>query len=287
MISRVTSGECDHVAFGDPNQRDLAKHSRERLPSRSRVLRSKNNWNRKMMTKATILAKSTFGSRIAEEELDHLQSYFVETEEWRKVVDGDVDIVFGAKGSGKSALYSLLVGQKEQLRLGRRTLFLAAENPRGTPAFRDLTTEPPLSEEHFRGLWKLYFLSILANYIRRQIEAKRVTNDDAKEVFRYLESNGLLSPNVTLLTRLKASLEYLRTWFPELEAGVTDPNTGLTLTGKITLAEPTTAQRGLGYLSVDDLLIRLNRAYSTLRITAWLVLDRLDVAFADSEALVS
>ena len=68
---------------------------------------------------------------------------------------GDVDIVFGAKGSGKSALYSLLTAKKEEFRLGRRTIFLQAENPRGTPAFRDLTTAPPLSEEHFRGLWKL------------------------------------------------------------------------------------------------------------------------------------
>ena len=74
-----------------------------------------------MSTRARILSKASFGNRIAEEEIDHLQSYFVETEQWRKVLSGDVDIVFGAKGSGKSALYSLLVAQKEQLRLGRRT----------------------------------------------------------------------------------------------------------------------------------------------------------------------
>ena len=238
-----------------------------------------------MISRATILTKASFGSRIAEEELDHLQSYFVETEQWRQVLAGDVDIIFGAKGSGKSALYSLLLGQREQLRLGRRTMFLAAENPRGTPAFRDLTTAPPMSEEHFRGLWKLYFLSILANYIRHHLETTRGSNANADEVIQFLSTNGLLAPNVTLLSRLKASLEYLRKWLPAVEGGVTDPNTGLQLTGKITLSEPTPEQRGLGFLSLDELLTQLNSAYSTLNIAAWLVLDRLDVAFSDSDAL--
>ena len=94
-----------------------------------------------MRSRQSILSQATFGSRIAEDELDRLQLYFVETEQWRRVLSGSADIVFGAKGSGKSALYSLLVAKKEELRLGRRTIFLPAENPRGTPAFRDLTTQ--------------------------------------------------------------------------------------------------------------------------------------------------
>ena len=99
------------------------------------------------------LEAANFGSRIAEDDTE-LHSYFVEAEQWRKILNGDIDIdiVFGAKGAGKSALYSLLVSQKEVLRLGRRTMFLAAENPRGAPAFRELTTMPPLSEEAFRSL---------------------------------------------------------------------------------------------------------------------------------------
>lgn len=238
-----------------------------------------------MRTTQSILGESNFGSRIAEEEMDRLQLYFVETEQWRKVLAGDVDIIFGAKGSGKSALYSLLVARKEEFRLGRRTIFLAAENPRGTPAFRDLATAPPLSEEHFRGLWKLYFLSILANYIRHHIDVSRVKIADAQEVIDFLTANSLLAPNVTLLSRLKAALEYMRKWLPAIEGGVTDPNTGLVITGKITLSEPTPEQRGLGFRSLDELLEKLNVGFASVKITAWLVLDRLDVAFADTEEL--
>lgn len=238
-----------------------------------------------MRSRASILTKADFGSRIAEEEIDRLQLYFVETEQWRKVLSGDVDIIFGAKGAGKSALYSLLVTRKEELRLDRRTIFLPAENPRGTPAFRDLTTEPPLSEEHFRGLWKLYFLTLLANYVRVHMEFAKAHNDDADAVIEFLTKNELLAPNVTLLTRLKAALDYLRRRMPALEGGITDPNTGTVLSGKITLAEPTPEQRGLGYRSLDELLETLNSGFTVFKITAWLVLDRLDVAFSDSDEL--
>lgn len=238
-----------------------------------------------MITQKDLLTQAEFGSRIAEDEVDELHSYFVETEQWRRLLSGDVDIVFGAKGSGKSALYSLLVAQKEKLRLGRRTLFIAAENPRGTPAFRDLTTEPALSEEQFRGLWKLYFLSIATNYIRHHLDSTHKVIPDATVVIDLLTANGLLSPNVTLLTRLKAAMEYLKRYLPALEGGIIDPNTGITYTGKITLSEPSTEQRGLGYQSIDDLLSRLNSAFLSENITIWLALDRLDVAFAESDEL--
>jgi hypothetical protein len=238
-----------------------------------------------MKNKTEILQESSFGSRIAEDEIDELRSYFVETESWRKVISGDVDIVFGSKGAGKSALYSLLVAQKEALRLGRRTLFLPAENPRGTPVFRDLTSEPPLSEEEFKGLWKLYFLSIAADYLRHHLTSKKIQNREAGEVFKFLEGNGLLAQNSTLFSRLKAVFHYIKKSIPSFEASVTDPHSGHTFSGKITLNEPTTEERKLGFRSLDDLLASLNNALKIYQITIWLALDRLDVAFSESDEL--
>lgn len=60
-------------------------------------------------SKREVLQTTTFGQRVAEAEEAELSSYFVETDEWRKIFAGDVDIVYGAKGAGKSALYSLLI----------------------------------------------------------------------------------------------------------------------------------------------------------------------------------
>ena len=237
------------------------------------------------MSKSEIISTSNFGSRVAEDEVESLEEYFVETEQWRKLLAGEVDVVFGDKGTGKSALYSLLVSRKDELRLGRRTLFLAAENPRGTPAFSDLVFSPPATEDQFRGLWKLYFLCIVANYTRHHTQTQKIGNVKAAGVIDILVKNGLLAPDINLLGRLKSVLAYIRKHLPIFEGAVVDPNTGLELKGKITLAEPSEEQRNNGFLSVDNLLFDLNIALQELRIKIWLALDRLDVAFSDSPEL--
>ena len=211
----------------------------------------------------------------------------LKTEHWRKVISGEVDIVFGSKGSGKSALYSLLVLQKEVLRLGRRTVFISAENPRGTPVFHDLVTEPPISEENFKALWKLYFLTITTNYVRRCVDVSITKNAKAFSVIEFLTKNQLLEPEVTLVSRLKNAISYVKKIFPTIEGTVKDPVTGVVITGKLTLTEPTTEQRKLGWQSLDDLLLMLNKSLQEMDITIWLVLDRLDVAFSDSAELES
>lgn len=40
------------------------------------------------MTKLEVLRATSFGKRIAEEEEDELESYFVETEQWRSILNG-------------------------------------------------------------------------------------------------------------------------------------------------------------------------------------------------------
>lgn len=49
----------------------------------------------------------SFGDRVAENESSRLSRYFVKTAEWNSLLGGDVDVIFGSKGSGKSALYTL------------------------------------------------------------------------------------------------------------------------------------------------------------------------------------
>jgi hypothetical protein len=231
------------------------------------------------------LRLADFGGRVAEDEVESLHGYFVETEQWRKLFAGEVDIVFGSKGAGKSALYSLLVSQKDVLRLGRRTVFVAAENPRGTPAFRDLVMAPPASEEEFRGLWKLYFLTLLANYLRHHFQVSGTSNAKAATVINALVENGLLAPNTNLLAKLKAVIEYIRKYAPVFEGGVVDPSTGIKYTGKITLGQPSNEQNENGFVSVSDLLNRIDEALRECSIKVWIVLDRLDVAFSESAEL--
>ena len=54
-----------------------------------------------------LLRKLDLGNSVAEFDSD-LRSYFVETQTFRALVKGDVDIVAGDKGTGKTALYKVL-----------------------------------------------------------------------------------------------------------------------------------------------------------------------------------
>lgn len=234
------------------------------------------------LSKRDILSATTFGYRIAEDETETLSSYFVETDQWRQVFSGQVDVVYGPKGSGKSALYSLLRNKATEL-IGRGILPIAGERVRGTPVFEDLVADPPTSEDQFRGLWKLYFLSLIGSGLRTM----KVHNGDEERLLASLEAAGLVIQEWSLKHSLRAALDYLRR-IDSVSGGVkisevTGQPEGLE--AKVTLREPGAEERKQGYASADGLLELADRALGTDGKTFWIILDRLDVAFADSPEL--
>jgi hypothetical protein len=56
-----------------------------------------------------LLSRVSFGTQVAEDERRDLARYFVETDQWRRIVNGEIDVVRGEKGAGKSAIYALLI----------------------------------------------------------------------------------------------------------------------------------------------------------------------------------
>jgi hypothetical protein len=232
-----------------------------------------------------LLEDAGFGERIAEDEVTELAAYFVETDQWRRLWSGQRDVVKGPKGSGKSALYSLLVQKANEL-FDRGILMVAGENPSGTPAFRDVAAEPPTSETEFVGLWKMYVLSLIADVLKEY----EVETESARRVYSALEEAGLLQRRGSLQSRLQSVLSYVRRLprAKELGTGVTvDPHTGMVtgFTGKIVLGEPEPEQKALGYVSLDELLAEADNALSELGYIVWILLDRLDVAFEQHEEL--
>lgn len=237
------------------------------------------------MVKRDILSASNFGQRIAEEEAEALRLYFVETDQWKRIFSGAVDVVYGAKGSGKSAIYSLLLGHALSLK-ERGINVIAAENPRGTPVFKDLVEDPPTSEDEFRGLWKFYFACLIAGYLRQS----GIAQYPGPQAIHKLEEAGLLPREWNLRSVLRLSLDYVRSVLKaeSVEGGIKiDPATQLPvgITGKITLREPGAKARGSGLLSADDLLAQLDQALGNAGQKVWLLLDRLDVAFAETTPL--
>lgn len=236
-------------------------------------------------SKLRVLSGLSLGSRVAEDEVDKLTSYFVETDQWRRVKDGDIDIVFGAKGSGKSALHATLRARADAL-FDERVLVVSAENIRGATVFDDLVADPPASEQEFVGLWKLYVLVLAI----RTFEEYGISSDGVGQVRDNLVAEGLLPEESdelrTVFSRLR---DYARRIFsPESVQGgvVLDPAGNITgLTAKVTMGEPTAEQLAEGAMSLDQLLGLCDNALLDSEYSLWLLFDRLDVAFADSRDL--
>ncbi|WP_257309461.1 P-loop ATPase, Sll1717 family [Geothrix fuzhouensis] len=236
------------------------------------------------MEKLTVLRRLTFGSRIAEEETDALSQYFVETDAWAQVFGGAIDVVYGPKGSGKSALYSLLIAKREPL-FDRGILLVAGENPRGATAFKGITVDPPLTELEFTSLWKLYICCLLHAVLNEY----DITNQPATELGRILASTGLVKGSGSLAQLLaKVSAYVKRVIRPESVEGIVkfDPNTQLPVgVGAKINFSPDSQGDASGSTSVDRLLELANEAFTENGFTVWVLLDRLDVAFAEHEDL--
>ena len=88
------------------------------------------------MERLQLLKELSFGSQVAENEVTSLQEYFVQTDQWNRIFKGEIDIIRGEKGAGKSAIYLLLDKNRERL-FDSGVLIVSAENPRGTTVFKD------------------------------------------------------------------------------------------------------------------------------------------------------
>jgi hypothetical protein len=236
------------------------------------------------MDKLNVLQNLSFGARVAEEESKELAKYFFQTEQWRRIFAGDVDIVYGSKGSGKSAIYSVLLTKENEL-FDNQIILIPAEKPKGAPVFRELVQDPPPNEDQFMGLWKLYILSLIGNSFREY----SISNNCSREVIHALEESGLLERGKDLSSLLRGSYDYIKCIFKPESIGVeisVDANSGVsTFTPKVTFREPNSTQIKKGYISIDKLFEKCDLALKDVEFNIWVILDRLDVAFAETEQL--
>ncbi len=86
------------------------------------VVASMQSWVRPISDQPeTLLSRLTLGASSAENEYQELGDYYLETDEFRRAVRGEVQIVLGRKGSGKTALFFQL---RDRLRRDRRIVVL-------------------------------------------------------------------------------------------------------------------------------------------------------------------
>ena len=234
------------------------------------------------MNKNQILNNLNFGERVAEDESNKLKEYFVSTSTWSNVYNGKIDVIYGPKGSGKSAIYSILERERDSL-FDNNTLITSAENPRGNTVFSGLTIDPPTSERDFVRLWKLYFL-IITNSI---LEEWDISDDNIGKIREKLENSGLITPSGKLRAILKSCMDYVKNFgrVESLQPGVdlneaTGLPSGISL--KVSFREPNIQEQKAGIISVDSLYEILNDSLTENNIELWILIDRLDVAFSEN-----
>ncbi|MDO8227407.1 hypothetical protein ABE187_04050 [Bacillus cabrialesii] len=235
------------------------------------------------MSRLNILKKLDFGESVAEED-NRLASYFVETDTWNRLINGEIDIIYGAKGSGKSALYKHLIHNKDYLEERNITL-LAAENISGTAVFKTVLSSDELSENSYKQIWFLYIISIIGKYINEYGEE----TVQSKEFISRLQMEGLLDGK-NLRRMLSNVKDYVVNFFrrvESLEGGLQLDSTTLIpgFTGKVSLSEPSLEQKKLGFISVYDLLDMAEEALESLDIETWIIFDRLDVSFSENPSI--
>jgi hypothetical protein len=91
--------------------------------------------------KLALLEDIRFGSQTAEDEADALEHYFVQTDQWKRMYRGEIDVVYGMKGSGKSAIFTLIERHADKL-FSDNIVTASAENPRGATVFRNIVSDP-------------------------------------------------------------------------------------------------------------------------------------------------
>lgn len=236
------------------------------------------------MQKIDLLKSISFGERIAEEERNTLASYFVKTNQWEKLIGGKIDIVYGAKGSGKSALFMNLLNNIDSLN-NKNICVCSAENPRGTTVFSELKTNPPASEDEFIFLWKLYFLSLCITETTKLFKSKQIDS-----IYNLLLEYKLVLENKDLKSLLLKIKRYITNMLhPEsIGTNLSFNECSHNISGvefKVYFKEPTPENIKKGQVSIDTLLNRLNRELINNGYIIWILLDRLDVAFADNTEL--
>jgi hypothetical protein len=230
-----------------------------------------------------VVRSITVGSRVAEEEIESLSRYFVRTESWRQVRQGEVDVVFAPKGGGKSAIYAMLLSLEDEF-FDDKTLLITADNPQGDPAFSAVNADT--TEAEFRDLWKLYFIVLLA----QTFSDYSFNSDPAKHLNKTLDEAGLLPSAVKRRRSIVTTiLNYIRrmsrSGVQSVEAGVNVGPTGASVTPKVVFRETTDAERAAGVVNVNDLMDLAQEALECSDYSVWILLDRLDAAFLESPEL--
>lgn len=225
-----------------------------------------------MATTIEVLEALNFGQDVSENEVN-LDKYFLETEAFKSVVGGEVDLVMGHKGTGKSAIYRILVSEKYDIPTLKNTYVLPASNPTGSDIFRQILGTDK-TEVEFRLLWTAYLVSLVGNHVCDTFADQ--SSGKIKEINEFLVAIGLRTQKAnqqSLLSRIKN----LR----RINFSVGTSMDGMPTIGfEIDLGEKKDSKTEVPESAFCELFEMLVDIFNEADSNCWIVMDRLDEAFS-------
>jgi hypothetical protein len=228
-----------------------------------------------------ILQRLDLGNSVAEFDAA-LETYFVETQTFRTVVQDKADIVAGDKGTGKTALFRILQARALHSPELQNVQVLPAFNPSGSPIFQRLTENEPLDEGTYGAVWKTYVLALVGNWLLDDVGSTK--SKDLLLIERILvqaELRSLDHSPTSVFARIVDWAQKKMTGVKSVQLSFGLPQ-GPAVTPKL---EFESEQGGGQPIRYEEALAVLNRALKAGGRTCWVALDRLDEAFQSAPAV--
>jgi hypothetical protein len=226
-----------------------------------------------------LLNSLNLGNSVAEFDTD-LKNHFIETQAFRKVISGEADIIAGDKGTGKTALYTVLKERYRDYQELRDVEVLPAFNPVGNPVFQRLVQVPILEEGQYVTVWKSYFLALVGNWLLELVADDKSVR--LEKLDSLLTTTGLRSPDDSASTVFTKVVNVLsRLAHPKsAEMAFTLSEQGIpVITPKVEFGADKTWQQPVEVIEHEKALRALDDCLTEVGVTVWIMLDRLDEAF--------
>ena len=212
-----------------------------------------------------LLRQLDIGNSVAEYD-DHLEKYFLQTQLFNDFIAGKYNIVRGDKGTGKTAIFSVIQKQQAFIPELSDVIQVPVFNQAGTPVFQKFADIKKLAEAKLGEIWKAYIFAVVGNKL---VDDETLPSNREKDALRKgLEKLGLREKNATFVTLLGRSLSVLNI---QLKVRFWPINLDVKKVGKVKAdAETQIGEPGL----------RLIKDYcQSCRKSVWVMFDRLDEAF--------
>lgn len=229
------------------------------------------------MDKSSVLRRLDFGGIVAEHD-NLLTQCFIKSPELDELTQDKKDLILGAKGAGKSALWKEIKDNQSNYPELYNVNFRLIANPNGDPEFREvlkaISSEEFPDYDELRTAWKLYFLSqfwkATSDSLPPSRDKQNLENDFKKYGIIQSESNRLKVAFAYSLAKARALRQIDVKWTEGLSLSFSD--------------EDLKAGGSAAAIPFNDLAQQLNDLSTASDQRFWLILDRLDeIILGDEE----